>query len=273
MTPSDMQCPNGASTSSPGLSAFADYPRYEGGTHQQPHRGCGLTLRSGKHSIQLRTLFLTITLFLAANVSTFAQSTGDTTKPQAPAQQKQPAPAPSDDTTKTAPPPETPLQAEGRKVFDRITLERDFKEALTGATLQGIWQVTTEGGLKGNAPLSEPKSESYDIISAAKMTDDRWVIMARIRFGEKDVTLPVPLRVVWAEDTAVITLDDLSLPMLGTYSARVMIHHGFYSGVWYCNPKNYGGVLTGRIVKKTADAAPSDTAPAPDPEKPRTPDK
>jgi hypothetical protein len=140
-----------------------------------------------------------------------------------------------------------------RKVPDRAVLEREFAAALAGATLQGFWQVTTEGGLTGTAPMSEPKPESYEITSAQKMSDEQWVILARIRFAEKDVSVPVPVRVVWAEDTAVITLDDLSLPLLGTYSARVMVHHGFYSGVWYSRPKNYGGVLSGRIIKKAAE--------------------
>jgi hypothetical protein len=47
------------------------------------------------------------------------------------------------------------------------------------------------------------------------------------------------------------------MPLLGTYSARVMIHHGFYSGVWYCGEKNYGGVMQGRITKEPVAQAPA----------------
>lgn len=120
--------------------------------------------------------------------------------------------------------------------------------------------MTGEGGLNGRAPLTDPKPDKYTIASAARLNDDTWVINARIQFGDKDVTVPVPVRVVWAEDTAVITLNDLAIPMVGTYSARVMIHHGFYSGVWYCGEKNYGGVMQGRIVKEAAakEKTPSD---------------
>jgi hypothetical protein len=50
--------------------------------------------------------------------------------------------------------------------------------------------------------------------------------------------------------------------MIGTYSARVMIHNGFYSGVWYSNAKNYGGVMQGRMVKTTARSNPADSKPA-----------
>ncbi len=132
----------------------------------------------------------------------------------------------------------------------RAELEKTLQESLSGATLEGIWQMTGEGGLKGTTPLTDPKPDKYTISSATKLVDDQWVISARIEFGDKDVTVPVPVRVVWAEDTAVITLNDLTIPLIGTYSARVMIHHGFYSGVWYCNEKNYGGVMQGRIVKE-----------------------
>ena len=50
----------------------------------------------------------------------------------------------------------------------------------------------------------------------------------------------------------------LPVPMIGTYSARVIFHKGFYSGVWYSNLKNYGGVLSGRVTKSksSTDATP-----------------
>lgn len=146
----------------------------------------------------------------------------------------------------TAPPkPAIPSRAE---------LEKQFEEKLTGATLIGVWQMTGEGGLSGQAVLTAPKPDQYNISKVAKISDDYWVITARIQYAEKDVNIPVPVRVIWAEDTAIITLNDLAMPLLGTYSARVMIHHGFYSGVWYCGGKNYGGVMQGRITKKKNDA-------------------
>lgn len=167
------------------------------------------------------------------------------------------------------PPPTTPKQSPTEppgveivrpQVPSREQLEKEFQESLTGATLEGVWQMTGEGGLNGRAPLTDPKPDKYTIASAARLNDDTWVINARIQFGDKDVTVPVPVRVVWAEDTAVITLNDLAIPMVGTYTARVMIHHGFYSGVWYCGEKNYGGVIQGRIVKEAAvkEETPSD---------------
>ena len=164
------------------------------------------------------------------------------------------------------PPPAPPATPPAKPVFDRATLEKQFAESLDGAVLQGVWQMTTEGGLKGTGKLSEPREESYQIAKAAKLNDDQWVIQARIQFADKDVNIPVPVRVVWAEDTAIITLSDLSMPLLGTYSARVMVHNGFYSGVWYSNPQNYGGVMSGRIVK-AAGGEKSDSSSKPNTEK------
>ena len=140
----------------------------------------------------------------------------------------------------------------------RAELEKQFEEELAGSTLSGVWQMTGEGGLTGQADMTAPKPDQYTISKVSKVSDDYWVITARIQYAEKDVSIPVPVRVIWAEDTAIITLNDLTMPLLGTYSARVIIHHGFYSGVWYCGGKNYGGVMQGRITK-TPDHAQDET--------------
>ena len=131
--------------------------------------------------------------------------------------------------------------------------ERRFEKLLNGATLEGSWQVT-QGGFAPSAPLSEPHVESYTIAGVEKIADDVWVVRARVQFADKDVTLPVPVRVVFAEDTAIISVHELAMPLLGDYSARVMFHEGFYSGVWYSTKKTYGGIMYGQ-VKKVEDEA------------------
>ena len=128
-------------------------------------------------------------------------------------------------------------------------LEADFKSTLENAVLEGSWQMTQDG-LTGKKPLTAAKTEKYTIQSASKLGGDLWLITARIQFGENDVSVPVPVRVIWAEDTAIITLSEFPVPMLGTYSCRVMFHGGFYSGIWYSKEKDYGGVMSGRIVKE-----------------------
>jgi hypothetical protein len=155
----------------------------------------------------------------------------------------------------TSPPPASDAGTAPSKpvIPSRAELEKQFEEELTGATLTGVWQMTGEGGLSGKSALTPPKPDQYVISKVSKMGEDYWIITARIQYAEKDVNIPVPVRMVWAEDTAIITLNDWAMPLLGTYSARVMIHHGFYSGVWYCGGKNYGGVMQGRITKTPAD--------------------
>lgn len=149
-------------------------------------------------------------------------------------------------------------------------LEKQFQERLSGATLEGIWQMTGKSGLAADEPLSQPLPERYEIASVAKVLDDFWTINARIQYGDRDVTVPVTVRVVWVDDTPVITLDDLPIPLIGTYSARVIIHRNFYSGTWLSNESNYGGILAGRITK--SGDAPSAAKPRPSESLPPAPE-
>jgi hypothetical protein len=64
---------------------------------------------------------------------------------------------------------------------------------------------------------------------------------------DKDVTLPLPLEVKWAGETPVITLTDLKILVLGTFSARVVIHNNKYAGTW--THGKAGGHMFGTIEK------------------------
>ncbi len=72
----------------------------------------------------------------------------------------------------------------------------------------------------------------------------------------------LPLTVKWAGDTPVITLTDMMVPGLGTYTARVLFHRGRYAGTW--SASDHGGEMWGRIEKDTdekkngADKKPAD---------------
>ncbi|MBW7906009.1 MAG: hypothetical protein LC135_10510 [Phycisphaerae bacterium] len=155
-----------------------------------------------------------------------------------------------------ATPPATPASqpAAAAPAMSRIELERRLAETLHNATLKGAWQMTRFDEHGKPATLGEPSRENYTIQSARKDEGDFWIITARIQFGERDVTLPVRVRVLWAGDTPILTLDDLELPLLGKYSARVMIHRDFYSGTWF--GAGYGGVMCGQIVREAAEAGP-----------------
>ncbi len=124
--------------------------------------------------------------------------------------------------------------------------ERAFADLLADARMSGTWQMSDGQGGR----LSEPRGDAYHILAAHKAESDWWQLQCRIQYGEHDVVLPVRVRVVWAEDTPVITVQDLTLPGMGTYSARVLFHGRYYSGVWSAG--DHGGVMSG-VVSKRAD--------------------
>lgn len=123
----------------------------------------------------------------------------------------------------------------------RSELEKRFRETLTGATLTGRWRLVTDGR------LGKEREEKYSIRAATKVSRDYWLITARIEYAGKDVTVPVPVKVVWAGDTPIITVTDLGIPGLGTYTARVMVYRDLYTGTWF--GPGHGGLMSGSIVK------------------------
>ena len=100
-----------------------------------------------------------------------------------------------------------------------------FTKQMSGVKLIGRFTIL---GKEGNMP-----KEEYTITSVKKMPNgDYWLINARIKYGKRDLTLPLPLEVKWSGDTPVITLTDLTIPALGTFSSRVVIYNGKYAGTW-----------------------------------------
>jgi hypothetical protein len=98
---------------------------------------------------------------------------------------------------------------------------------------------------KNRDTLSEDR---YTISSAKKLAGDLWSIQTRIQYGERDVTVPVPVKVLWAGDTPVITLTDLTIPGVGTFTSRVLIYRNEYAGTW-SSSKGHGGQMFGRIER------------------------
>lgn len=129
--------------------------------------------------------------------------------------------------------------------LDRAQLEEKFKQTLTSCVFNGRWC-----SLK-NGKLSEEREEKYSITGASKSGQDVWLIYARIQYGGKDATIPVPVQLKWAGDTPVITLDNVTLPGLGTYSARVMVYQDTYAGTWSAG--DHGGILHGVIEKSSGE--------------------
>jgi hypothetical protein len=124
--------------------------------------------------------------------------------------------------------------------LDRAALEKKFEETMSGAVLVGGFSVRG----KDNGP---PKTDRYTIVKVSKLKDDSWLFFARIEYGGKDITLPMPLEVKWAGDTPVITLTDVTIPRLGTFTSRVMIYRDQYAGTWQHD--DHGGHMWGRIER------------------------
>jgi hypothetical protein len=126
-------------------------------------------------------------------------------------------------------------------------LIKKLEETLTNVKLIGSFTVS---GREDRAP----KPEEYTISSAIKLPDgDVWLIKARVKYGDKDVTVPMPLEIKWAGDTPIITLTDLTIPGLGTFTSRVVIYENRYAGTWQHG--KVGGHLFGRLEKVTEEKA------------------
>lgn len=121
---------------------------------------------------------------------------------------------------------------------------RDLQTRLSGSVFEG--QFTIDGQPDG------PKQEMYELQSVTKLpAGDLWLFKTRIRYGGHDVTVPLPIPIKWADGTPVISVDQLNVPGLGVFDARVVISGDRYAGTWQHG--EVGGHLFGRIVKK-ADA-------------------
>ena len=123
--------------------------------------------------------------------------------------------------------------------------EREFSERLTGSVLTGRFTV--------DGDAAAPKEERYEIVAATKAGEHDWVIVARIQYGPNDLRVPVPVKIHWAGDTPVLSLTDLTIPGLGTFTSRVMFYGDRYAGTWQHGEK--GGHLVGTIGK--ADEKPA----------------
>lgn len=117
--------------------------------------------------------------------------------------------------------------------------ERQFAERLRGATLEGRFTIAGRE--------SDPdRVDRYEIASVEKVGEHDWRFNARIQYGRIDTTLPVVVRMVWADDTPIITMTDVALPPLGTFTARVFFYGDRYAGTWQHD--RVGGHMFGRIL-------------------------
>ncbi len=131
--------------------------------------------------------------------------------------------------------------ADDVKIPDRETLEKAFVDRMSGSALVGTFSVDGKQGAK---------PERYEIESVKKHKGDDWVVTARIKYGDHDLKVPMVVQVYWAGDTPILSLTNLTIPGLGTFTSRVMFHEHRYAGTWQHG--DVGGHLWGQIEKADA---------------------
>ena len=137
---------------------------------------------------------------------------------------------------------ETSKPKETKPAPSQEELEATFKKTFTKATMSGRWCSLEEG------KLGTEKKDRYNIVSVSKVGKDVWLMNARIEYGGKELTVPVPIQVKWAGDTAVIVVDNFAMPgSNNAYSARLLVYNNAYSGSW--SGEDHGGMLYGTITQ------------------------
>lgn len=131
------------------------------------------------------------------------------------------------------------VDAETKALHDKLA------KYLSGTKWKGNFTV------KGKDSSSE---EHYEILTAEKAEEgDYWNLVARIKYGGKDSTIPLPpIEIKFAGKTPVITVDNAFFPGFGSFDARVLIRKGQYAGTW-AHSGGIGGHMFGTIEKMTEE--------------------
>jgi hypothetical protein len=126
-------------------------------------------------------------------------------------------------------------------------LERKFTDQLHGASLVGRFTIAGREDRQASP-------DRYDISSVEKLAGNDWRFNARIRYGSVDSTLPIVVTMLWAGDTPIIEMTDVTIPSLGTFTARVFFYGDRYAGTWQHG--QFGGHMFGRIQKTDPSTGP-----------------
>lgn len=118
-----------------------------------------------------------------------------------------------------------------------------FQAAFTKATLTGRWAPLEDGALG-----AERGGDNYHIVSAVPGEGDTWIVSARMKYGGREFVLPIPVKMKFVGDVAILTVDNLAIPYGGTYTARLIIYERTYSGTW--KGQRGGGMLYGTITNE-----------------------
>ena len=138
-------------------------------------------------------------------------------------------------------PKDVPAQAADAPKAEAADPEARFKTMLTKVSLSGRWAPLRDGVLG-----DERSGDRYQIAGVTKVGGENWIVSAKLKYREQEFVLPIPVKVRFAGDTAILVVDSLAIPDGGTYSARVMFYEQTYSGTWMGG--RGGGMLYGVIT-------------------------
>lgn len=133
-----------------------------------------------------------------------------------------------------------------------VARDEAFSKSMANCVLVGSFTIT------GKESKDAPKEERYEIESVTKASENMWIFLTRVKYGNLDTKLPITVPVEWAGDTPMVTLTNATLPGLGEgFSARVLFYEGRYAGTWQHGP--VGGHMFGTIGKSKPAEALKDT--------------
>lgn len=124
--------------------------------------------------------------------------------------------------------------------------ERAFIERMSNSVLVGHFTLVGEENNGG-------KPERYEIREINKVSGNMWVFQTRVKYGQVDSVLPIPVPIEWAGDTPMVSMTNFTIPGMGTFSCRVLFDNDRYAGTWQHGKK--GGHMWGLIEKAEKSAA------------------
>jgi hypothetical protein len=176
----------------------------------------------------LLLLSLAAALSLSLNQDTSAQAQTS----RAERTQNRRRPKKTDDTSKPAASAQKPLPADPKSDSRRCSPRRTFLAA----------------GAQDGALGEERTGDKFQIASVTKGSDDNWTVNAKMKYRDQEIVMPIPVKMKFSGDTAILTVVNLMIPSGGTYTARLLIYERTYSGTW--KSQRGGGMLDGTITNE-----------------------
>jgi len=156
----------------------------------------------------------------------------------------------------------SPVGADEKPAVPLDENEKAFVELMKDSVLVGNFTVNRQRpDGEGDKEGGKQSPERYGIKSIEKKPDGTWQVHSQIKYGKLDVTVPVPVKVHFANDTPVLSVTDLTIPLVGSeFTARVMFFDNQYAGTW--RHGKVGGLMYGRVEKGKPPVPPAADQPS-----------